>query len=233
MFTKFKKMAAYCRSSRQAMVIAIEIGAGISICLMSLLAFLFLTRELFHSELNLWDYYFSQLIYSLRTPQLTQVMLAITSFGAIVPLLVSTLIVIILLLKKHRKEAAIFCIALIMGTVLNTVLKTYIARDRPQISPLVIENTFSYPSNHSMNSTIFYGLISYFSFHFFRSRRLSIVISLLAICLIGLIGFSRVYLGVHYLTDVLAGYCAGFWWFVAVLTVNHTLRFYKLFKEET
>jgi len=231
MLAKFKRIAAYCRSSRQALVIAIEIGVGLVICLMSLLAFLFLTRELFQAELNLWDFQFAQIVYSFRTPLLTSLMLIITNFGAIVPLLVSTLIVILLLLKRHRKEAALFCIALIMGAILNSALKTFIARDRPQISPMVIENSFSYPSQHAMNSVIFYGLISYFSYHFFRSRKLSIMISLASAGLIGLIGFSRVYLGVHYLTDVVAGYSAGFWWFAGVLTVNHTLRFYKLFKE--
>ena len=117
--------------------------------------------------------------------------------------------------------------------MINTALKTFIARERPSQSPLVIENTYSFPSNHAMNATIFFGLISYFSFHFFRKKSLSVMISLLSILLIILIGFSRIYLGVHYFSDVMAGYFAGFWWFVTVLLVDHTLKFYKLFKEES
>lgn len=214
-------------------MITLEILIGIVICLMSFLAFLYLTREVFHQDLVLVDFQFSQFAYILRTPELTIIMKFFSALGNSISLLISTLIVIILLLKKHRNEVAIFCIALIMGTVINTALKTFIARERPSQSPLVIENTYSFPSNHAMNATIFFGLISYFSFHFFRKKSLSVMISLLSILLIILIGFSRIYLGVHYFSDVMAGYFAGFWWFVTVLLVDHTLKFYKLFKEES
>ena len=178
-----------------------------------------------------FDIFISNAIYHWRTPQLTSIMLFITSLGDLFPFVVASLLSIIFLMKSHKKEAILFSLTLIMGILLNILMKFLIQRPRPQLEPLVSELTYSFPSGHAMNSFIFFALLSFFSFHFFRNRRLTIGISILSIICILLVGFSRIYLGVHYFSDVVAGYIAGFWWFVTVLLIDRTLIFYKLYKK--
>lgn len=226
-----KKLSAFSLNSYHIAIISGEIFLGIGLCVFSLLLFFYLAHEMINKEFVSVDTNISLFAYSLRTPLLTQFMLLMSSFGQNICLALTALIGVIFLIKKHNKEAVLFCVVLIMGLVLNHSLKFMFHRPRPTISPLVIERSYSFPSGHAMNSFIFYGLLAYFSYHFFRNKTLTIVSSVGAVVLILLIGFSRIYLGVHYFTDVLAGYIAGFWWFITVLLVEHTLVFYKLFKK--
>jgi undecaprenyl-diphosphatase len=155
----------------------------------------------------------------------------ITTLGSGISFVMMTLACVVFLIRHHKKEAILFSIALSMGVILNTVLKHAIQRPRPELSPLISETMSSFPSGHAMNSFIFFGLLSFFSYHFFRSKKLTLVITALSIVSILLVGFSRVYLGVHYPTDVLAGYVAGFWWFITILLIDRTLIFYRSFKK--
>lgn len=218
-------------NSYHATIITAEVLLGIGLCLLSLIFFVSFSREIADADFTFIDRTISMFVYSLRTPALTQFMLLISSFGESLCLVLAALVAIVFLVKQHRKEAVLFCLVLIMGFLLNTSLKTMFHRARPNIAPLVIEQSYSFPSGHAMNSFIFYALMAYFSYHFFRHKGLTIVLSLGAIALVLLIGFSRIYLGVHYFTDVLAGYLAGFWWFITVLLIEHTLVFYKLYKK--
>jgi undecaprenyl-diphosphatase len=177
------------------------------------------------------DVSISHTITALRSPALTKEMLFFTMLGSPMSLTVLMLVTILVLMKKHRKEAFIFCITLLMGSVLSIILKQTIQRPRPQLSPLITEHMYSFPSAHAMNSFIFLALISYFSFHFFRNKTVTFLIVILSTLLVLLIGLSRIYLGVHYFTDVVAGYIAGFWWFVTVLLIDRTFIFYKIFKK--
>ncbi|MEP7167282.1 MAG: phosphatase PAP2 family protein [Candidatus Woesebacteria bacterium] len=161
---------------------------------------------------------------------MTSFMEFVSSFGDNICLALAGLVSVIFLMKKHRIEAVLFCLVLLMGLILNNTFKLLYQRPRPNISPLVVEHSYSFPSGHAMNSFIFYALLVYFSYHFFHKKSLTILMSIVAVVLVGMIGFSRVYLGVHYFTDVVAGYIAGFWWFITVLLIQHLLIFYKLYK---
>ena len=229
--SKLKQLSHFYQSSRRSVVISLEVFVGIFMCFLSLLIFVLFTREMLEKDFANFDIQFSQSVYMLRTPILTTIMETITEFGSSGSLIIASLLVIILLVKKHQKEAVVFCIALIIGAILNSSFKLMIQRQRPQVSPLIVEDSYSFPSGHAMNSSIFYGLISYFSYHFFRNKKISIVITLVSAFMVLLIGFSRIYLGVHFLSDVVAGYLIGFWWFVTILLIDHTMIFYKLFKE--
>lgn len=225
------KISRFCKSSHSSVVITIEVLLGLLFCVLSLAIFVWLSKEILEKDTTLLDHGISVLVYGLRTPFLTQVMLWVTAFGSQIMLILAALVAVIFALKKHPKEALLFCVAIGMGVVLNTAFKMMAQRPRPTLSPLVIEHSYSFPSGHAMNSFIFYALLSYFSYHFFRNKTVSIIVTVLCGLLILLIGFSRIYLGVHYFTDVLAGYIAGFWWFISILLVEHTLIFYRLFKK--
>ncbi|MBX3082656.1 MAG: phosphatase PAP2 family protein [Anaerolineae bacterium] len=118
--------------------------------------------------------------------------------------------------KNERLNLAALVFALIGGLILNSTLKLLFARDRPVfIDPLVIEQNFSFPSGHAMLSLIGYGFLTYFLLKGLRNQIARILLSVAMILLVILIGTSRVTLGVHYLSDVIAGFAAGTVWLMS------------------
>ena len=225
------KVRKFCISTHSSIIITSEVIFGLIFCILSLVVFVWFSREILEKDTVFIDQSISLLVYSWRTPFLTQLMILITAFGNQILLILAASVTIIFAIKKHRKEAVLFCLAIAMGAVLNSTFKLMAQRPRPTLSPLIVEKSYSFPSGHAMNSFIFYALLAYFSYHFFRNKAMSIFVSIACGILIFLIGFSRIYLGVHYFTDVIAGYIAGFWWFITILLVEHTLLFYRLFKK--
>lgn len=112
----------------------------------------------------------------------------------------------LLLLVKKIKYRKLMLINIILDVILNTCLKYIFRRERPRDIMMVIENGFSFPSGHTMLATIFYGFIIYLIYKSDKSRKFKYVSIILLSLLILLIGISRIYLGVHYTTDVLGGY---------------------------
>src|SRR5690606_2482850 len=96
------------------------------------------------------------------------------------------------------------------GGLLNSFLKHSFERERPEINPGIDAIGFSFPSGHAMGAMIFYGFIGYILIRSQRRKRIKLLLSVILILFIFLIGISRVYLQAHYITDVIAGYAAGF-----------------------
>ena len=147
-------------------------------------------------------------------PWLNQVMIAITTLGQPSILLVSSLVLAFLLLRRRQTaEAIVLGIVSLGGLGLNLLLKNMFARARPALWERIVQvDLYSFPSGHAMMSMIIYGAIGYLLAVQFPKRRWWI--ALVTVLLIGAIGFSRLYLGVHWLTDVVAGYAAGLVWLV-------------------
>ncbi len=217
--------------SHIAIIIFTEIFLGSILSFFSLYLFIKVAQEVFEKETVALDVIISYGIYSLRNPLLTDVMFAITFLGADFVLGAATLVLIILAWKHYKKEALLFSSVLIMTGALNLFLKGLIQRPRPDLAPLIdLTNSYSFPSGHAMNAFVFYSLLAYFAFHFTRNKKFTLVISFIAIILILLIGISRIYLGVHYPSDVIAGFIAGFWVFVTGVLIERTVAFFRLFK---
>jgi undecaprenyl-diphosphatase len=146
------------------------------------------------------------------TPQLDRLMLAITQLGnptVIVPVGLITLT--ILLIQQARWEAWIFAIAGLGTILLNEGLKLQFAKLRPALWPqLIHETSFSFPSGHALGTTVLYGLTAYLLASRWPQYRFWIYGATLG--LVTAIGFSRLYLGVHWPTDVLAGWLVGLLW---------------------
>ncbi len=118
-----------------------------------------------------------------------------------------TLTVLLVIFIKNKKLKLIIPINLIIITLLNLILKNIVQRPRPTEFQIISEKGYSFPSGHSMISMAFYGLLIYLIYRYVRNKKLkySLIISLSI--LIFLIGISRIYLGVHYASDVIAGFC--------------------------
>lgn len=115
-------------------------------------------------------------------------------------------LVIILLLIIKDKYRYILGIATISTVLINQLLKNIIMRPRPDHMRLIKESGYSYPSGHSMISIAVYGFLIYYVYHKIKNKKLKIFLIILLTSLIVLIGLSRIYVGVHYPSDVLGGY---------------------------
>ena len=138
----------------------------------------------------------------------------ITSLGssAVLVLIVAAVIVYLLLIRRPMTALFTF-IAVAGGQLLSTLLKVEIDRPRPDlVSHLVNETSLSFPSGHAMVSAVTYLTLGSLAARFLPGRTTKIFVLSLAMLTTLLVGVSRVYLGVHWPSDVLAGWCAGFAW---------------------
>lgn len=118
-----------------------------------------------------------------------------------------------LFVRKHRWNSLKVPVVALGSITLNLILKYFFDRERP-ISPLVEASGLSFPSGHSMVAASFYGLLIYLVWHNVKDVRYRNLLVALLVVFVLLIGFSRIYLRVHYATDVLAGFAAGFLWVI-------------------
>jgi len=227
---QFKTLKKTFFPSQVLLLVALEIIIGTGVCLLCLFVFLKITREMLETEFTAFDFNISHWVYSFRSPWLTPIMQFFSLLGESATIVFTFLLSILFFINKHRKEALVFCLTLLMGVVINISIKNLIQRPRPSIDPLVTLHSYSFPSGHAMNAMIFYSLIAYYAYHFLHHRKLSLMISLLCGVIVLSVGISRVYLGVHYPSDVVAGFVAGFCWVCTVLLIDRTIVFYRMFE---
>lgn len=169
------------------------------------LLFLFLSLLLllgYALPIDLWIY---QKIIIVKP--ITNLMKIFTLLGEPQTIFILSLLWIIYLFKKNRSEIKPFCFLLLISTLLMILLKLLFARNRPDILRLIPITGYSFPSGHSIFSVAFYGYL--FTYYLEQHSRKTVFLFLTLTIILG-IGFSRIYLGVHYFSDVLAGYSLGF-----------------------
>jgi undecaprenyl-diphosphatase len=140
----------------------------------------------------------------------------VTSLGGVAVLVLVTLIAFGFLLVAGKRHAAVFLlIAAVGGMAANSLLKDYFERPRPTVVPMLMEErSFSFPSGHSMMSAVIYLTLGALLDRFVEGRRLKLYCLSVAMLLTFLVGCTRMFLGVHYPTDVLGGWVAGLTWAV-------------------
>jgi membrane protein DedA with SNARE-associated domain/membrane-associated phospholipid phosphatase len=165
-------------------------------------------------------------LHSSATPALTTFFLAVTvlgSIGAVVA--VGTTVAAILAWRRWWLLLGTWLAAVGGSAVLERLLKGIFARPRPFFEhPLLIETSYSFPSGHAMESFVLYGMLAYFAVLVFETWRARTAVVFGTALLVLLIGLSRMYLGVHYVSDVLAGYAAGGVWLSVLITGAETVR---------
>lgn len=182
----------------------------------SLFVFIFLLINVLLNNISDFDTSIYNLIMSLRSDFMTFIMKAITRFGDAEILILITIICLIFL--RNKKIGGGIAINLASVGFINYVLKKIIQRPRPPLEfRMVEESSFSFPSGHAMASMAFYGLIIYFINKDMKNEKLKKIISISLSILIFLIGISRIYLGVHYASDVIAGFAISIVYLIYIL----------------
>ena len=170
-----------------------------------LIGFLALTEDVFNKEIMDGDIIGYKLISKFLISDFTiPIAKFITNFGGAIFLIVLTIILLISI--KNKKIGLSIFSNLAIITILNQLLKRVLQRPRPTEYRIIEETGYSFPSGHSMISMAFYGYLIYLIYKYVENKYVKwILISLLSV-LICLIGVSRIYLGVHYTSDVLGGF---------------------------
>lgn len=156
----------------------------------------------------------------------------ITLFGSQVVFILTLVVAAYYVYRRQWLYLAVWLAGLVGGELLNLGLKQYFSRPRPVFSdPLVTEAFYSFPSGHAMLSIIAYGLLAYFVVDKLHRRRVKGIVIALAVVFVVMIGFSRLYLGVHFFSDVVAGFLAGGAWLFACITALAYIRQRKALRE--
>jgi undecaprenyl-diphosphatase len=192
-------------------------AAGLLLAALSLWLFAAIAYGILATESFTFDKEILLALRELHGPVLDIVMLSFTYIGEPAVLLVVCLCLgIWLLYRGQRSEATILLIAAVGAIGLNNLLKIAFGRARPMLWERVIDvGQYSFPSGHAMISLVIFGIIGYLLASKFAQWR-GWIISLTLVLVIG-IGLSRLYLGVHWPTDILAGYAAGLVWLVTCI----------------
>ncbi len=163
------------------------------------------------------------LVATVRTPSLDSHMLLVTFLGNGHTIIVLAAIVMIMALLARRYEgAALVLLSLVASSLFFSAIKLLVERPRPLLeSARIVQGGFSFPSGHAAVSATFYGTIAYLLIRRVRSEVVKVLVGLVAALLVLAIGLSRVYLGVHYPSDVIAGWIAGVFWLVLVAVAEH------------
>lgn len=167
--------------------------------------------------INAIDETIYNLIFKLFSTPTTFIMTFISHLGSATILILLCIIFYILL--KDKKLALIIMLNLAIVYLLNVIIKMIIARPRPDILRLVYETGYSFPSGHAMVATGFYGFLIYIANKKIKNKALRRCITILLTLLIFLIGISRIYLGVHYATDIIGAFIIGIIYLVIFINI--------------
>jgi len=191
--------------------------------------FVELTDALKTEALAYYDQRITDYVISLRSPGLTQYFKIVTEIGDAYGYLVVLVIVTVLsaLVFKRWKYIGQIVLVLALSAISNMMLKRAIDRARPGIEHLVSVETLSYPSGHAMSAMAFYGFLIYLIYNFDMGRWVKVGSILFFIVLILSIGISRIYLGVHFPSDIAGGFIAGLIWVFFCMILFETIAVFR------
>lgn len=190
-----------------------KLNINLLILIVSILLFTILTILVLTGRIDKFDEKIASFMLDIQNDKLTNIMIIITNIGGTYALTVISILLLALL--KNKKISLSIIINLVSVFFTSQIIKTIFKRSRPNGIFLTNAVGYSYPSGHSMVSFAFYAYISYLLYEKTNNKILRALIVILSLLIITLIGFSRVYLGVHFISDVLGGYLLA----IAYLTI--------------
>jgi undecaprenyl-diphosphatase len=183
-----------------------------------LILFAWLSEEVFEGDLQRFDIATRMEVHEFFSPQLTKFMQAMTFLGSIGFLTALFAILVAVWLFKGMKRPAVWLMIAVGGSViLDVSLKLSFHRTRPVPFVGGVPQTYSFPSGHALSSFCFYGVLAGLLCARIQNRTIRVLVWTVSAALVLAIGLSRIYLGVHYPTDVIAGYIAAAAWVSTLL----------------
>jgi len=186
--------------------------------------------------LTVMDSEFSVWLQTTRTPARVSAMRYVTWLGStVVASSITTVVGIYLLWRRRRYWFTALVLSVAGGAIINRVLKSTFQRARPQLDdPIFTFTGYSFPSGHTLTATVVFGCLAALIVANTKNQIVRVVAILAASLLIGLVAFSRIYLGAHYLTDVVGAIAEGLAWLSLCLTLVYSFwrprsldRFYE------
>ncbi len=197
------------------------------ICILSLAGFAFLATMITSDKIIHFDNIVISFFQGYEAPTLTVIMKFFTNIGSTVFIVPLSILILLFLYKvlKHRSELILFVAVMVGSNILFLLLKLYFHRARPDLHRLIEVSGYSFPSGHATNACTLYGILTFLLWRHIGSRLGRTILIVLSVIMIFAIGISRIYLGVHYPSDILAGY------FLSVLWLTIAIWFYQYYRE--
>ncbi|MCM3125047.1 phosphatase PAP2 family protein [Mesobacillus sp. AQ2] len=185
----------------------------------SLFLFILLSFLVRADYLMAFDRHVISFIQGLESPWLTSIMKFFTYIGTIRFIAVLTILLFILMfyVLRFRLEVLVFLAVVFCTPILNRLLKLFFQRARPDFHRLIEIGGYSFPSGHAMNAFSFYSIMAFLLWRHVQGRIGRMAVILASSFMILSIGVSRVYLGVHYPSDIVGGFLASSLWVAAVI----------------
>ncbi|ARJ38852.1 hypothetical protein SporoP8_08215 [Sporosarcina ureae] len=196
------------------------------ICILFTGFFAYIARSIHLQTISSFDEPIIEFVQSAEAPGLTSIMKLFTTIGSTTSVtLLGILTLGVLLWKKYRAQAVLFTIVLIGTGILNQVLKLIFKRARPDFNRLIDIGGYSFPSGHTMMAFSLYTVLAYIIWRNLKTTGSRIAIVIVAIFMIVMIAVSRIYLGVHFPSDIVGGILASsVWLFASIAMYQRFLR---------
>jgi len=206
--------------------LGLPLTAGILTMAAAMVVFMLLARQTVDGDaFAATSMHIFEWLSDLKTPLLTDAMFNMSAMHGTKGMTVLVFIVVVVMAwKRYWIWLAILLMAVPPGAAINAMIKQVFERSRPQLdSPYLVLHDYSFPSGHTCSSTLFYGVLAAFLIAHTRSWRLRGLVCMSAFAIVAVIALSRIYLGAHFLSDVLAGFAEGIAWLAFCMTLIHTL----------
>ncbi|OIK15655.1 phosphatase PAP2 family protein [Bacillus sp. MUM 116] len=199
------------------------------ISLMSVIGFGIISILVSDEKIRHFDSTIISAVQGLETPVLTKVMKFFTYIGSTKVVIILSLFLLFFLYKvlHHRLELILFVSVIAGAGILNGLLKHFFHRARPNLHRLIEISGYSFPSGHAMSTFALYGIIAFLLWRHISSRMGRTILIIISCFMILAIGISRIYLGVHYPSDIIGGYFASGFWLAAAIW------FFQFYKEKS